>query len=147
DGRGGHPPPGHAAGDHHLDGEAPRARARRAVGRRSVMSTQMESWSWPPRYDDSYRPDPKSRFWFPVRETMDPGARERAILGRLREITSYAYARSPFYKAKWDQAGFHPEQITSLEAFEEKCPTINKADLRASQAKKPPFGEYVCVEE
>lgn len=112
-----------------------------------MSANEMESWSWPPRYDESYRPDPKSRYWFPKRETMDPGARDRAILARLREICGYAYARSPFYKAKWEQAGFHPEQITSLEAFEEKCPVINKADLRAAQARKPPFGDYLCVDE
>ncbi|KPK33696.1 MAG: phenylacetate--CoA ligase, partial [Betaproteobacteria bacterium SG8_40] len=30
----------------------------------------MEDWSFPPRYDNSYRPVPSSRYWFPVRETM-----------------------------------------------------------------------------
>src|SRR6266571_1024111 len=109
--------------------------------------SEMESWSWPPRYDDNYRPDPRSRYWFTKRETMDPGERERAILGRLREICDYAYANAPFYRAKWDDAGFHPDQITSLEAFETTCPVIAKADLRKAQERKPPFGDYLCVPE
>jgi phenylacetate-CoA ligase len=105
----------------------------------------MEQWSWPPRYDDGYRPDPSSRYWFPVRETMDPGARERAIVERLREVCRYAREHAPFYRAKWDEAGFHPDQITSLEAFERRCPVVRKADLRRAQERDPPFGDYACV--
>jgi phenylacetate-CoA ligase len=109
--------------------------------------SDMEFWSWPPKYDESYRPAPSSRYWFSRRETMDAGERERAILGRLREICNYAYATAPFYRAKWDEAGFHPDQIKSLEAFETKCPVITKADLRQAQERKPPFGDYLCVPE
>jgi phenylacetate-CoA ligase len=107
----------------------------------------MEQWSWPPRFDESYRPDAKSRYWFPKRETMDPADREKAILQRLKEVCAYAYEKSPFYKMKWDEAGFHPRMITSLEAFEQKCPVIAKADLRRAQERKPPFGDYLCVDE
>ena len=109
--------------------------------------SQMESWSWPPRYDDNYQPDPKSRFWFPVRETMHPGERDRAIAERLREVCRYAYERAPLYRAKWSEAGFHPDQIRSLEDFESRCPVITKADLRRAQDRTPPFGDYVCIPE
>jgi phenylacetate-CoA ligase len=105
----------------------------------------MESWSWPPRYDDAYRPDAASRYWFPRRETMDPGDRERAIVQRLREVCRYAYERAPMYRTKWDDAGFHPDHITSLEAFESKCPVLTKADLRRAQERTPPFGDYLGV--
>lgn len=110
------------------------------------MST-MEAWSWPPRYDDSYRPDAASRYWFPVRETMDPGARDAAIVQRLREVCAYAYQGCDFYRHKWDEAGFHPSQIHSLEDFERRCPVVTKADLRAAQHRAPPFGDYLCVPE
>jgi phenylacetate-CoA ligase len=104
----------------------------------------MESWSFPPAYDPNYLPEPNQRYWFVERETMAPAAREKAIVERLREVMRYAYANAPFYKAKWDEAGIHPNHITSLEAFE-KVPVVTKAELRASQAKAPPFGEYLCV--
>ena len=107
--------------------------------------SEMESWSWPPRYDETYRPPEKSRYWFPKRETMAPGDREKAIVARLREVCSYAYQSSNFYQTKWDEAGFHPDQVKSLEAFESKCPVIAKADLRKSQERHPPFGDYLCV--
>src|SRR2546423_1159415 len=35
--------------------------------------SEMEYWSWPPRYDDSYRPEAGSRYWVPRRETMPAG--------------------------------------------------------------------------
>jgi phenylacetate-CoA ligase len=106
---------------------------------------QMEDWSFPPRYDNSYRPDPSSRYWFPVRETMPAADRDAAILKRLREVCTYAYQHAAFYKSKWDEAGFHPDQLRSLEDFEDKVPVITKSDLRASQAKVEPFGDYLCI--
>jgi len=107
--------------------------------------SEMESWSWPPRYDESYRPPAGQRHWFPRRETMPAADREKAIVQRLRDLCSYAYQKAPFYRARWDQAGFHPDQIKSLEDFESKCPVIHKADLRKSQEKHPPFGDYLCI--
>lgn len=86
----------------------------------------MEFWSFPPAYDPAYRPDPKSRYWFPKRETMPAGEREKAILARLREVMTYAYAHAPFYRRKWDQAGIHPDHVKSFEDFE-RVPVVTKA--------------------
>ena len=107
--------------------------------------SELESWSWPPRYDETYRPAAGSRYWFPKRETMPAADREKAIVQRLRELCAYAYEKAPFYRTRWDQAGFHPDQIKSLEDFESKCPVIHKADLRKSQEQHPPFGDYLCI--
>ncbi len=104
----------------------------------------MEAWSFPPDFDANYLPDPSSRYWFAQRETMPSAERERAILARIREVMRYAYASSPFYRHKWDEAGIHPDHITSLEKFE-AVPVVTKAELRAAQAKAPPFGDYLCV--
>ena len=106
----------------------------------------MEDWSFPPRYDPDYMPDADSRFWFPERETMAPGEREAAIVARLRQVMAHAYQHAPFYRRKWDTAGVHPDHITSLEAFE-KVPVVTKAELRESQARAAPFGDYLCVPE
>ncbi len=108
---------------------------------------EMEFWSWPPRYDNAYRPDPSSRYWFPTRETMDPGERERAIAQRLRQLCAYVYEHAPFYRSKWNEAGFNPDQVRSLDDFEDKCPVITKADLRKAQERAEPFGDYLCVPE
>ena len=105
----------------------------------------MECWSYPAAYDESYLPPSDSTYWFPRRETMPPAQRDAAILERLQHVCAYAYANSPFYKSKWDAAGFHPSHVTSLEAFEDKCPVVTKKELRESQAAKPPFGDYLCI--
>jgi phenylacetate-CoA ligase len=107
---------------------------------------EMESWSFPPSYDAAYRPPPDSRYWFPVRETMDPGAREQAIVERLRQVMTYAYATAPFYRKKWDDAGVHPDHIRTLEDYE-RVPVVTKAELREAQARREPFGDYLCIGE
>ncbi|MCC7115590.1 MAG: phenylacetate--CoA ligase family protein [Burkholderiales bacterium] len=105
----------------------------------------MEQWTFPPAYDPDTLPDPNSRYWFPVRETMPAADRERAILGRLKEVTRYAWDHAPFYRRKWEEAGFHPDQLRSLEDFESRVPVVTKKDLRDAQTRVPPFGDYVCV--
>jgi phenylacetate-CoA ligase len=105
----------------------------------------MEQWSFPPRYDADYLPPAGARYWFRERETMDAGQRERLILERLKVLTRYAWDRSPFYRRKWEQAGFHPDQLRSLEDFESRVPVIAKADLRDAQSRVPPFGDYLCI--
>jgi phenylacetate-CoA ligase len=107
----------------------------------------MENWAFPPAYDDSYLPQAGSRYWFPQRETMHPAEREKAILSRLREVCVYAYDNAPFYRRKWDAAGFHPSTLKSLEDFESRVPIVTKAELRAAQSASPPFGDYLCVPE
>ena len=104
----------------------------------------MECWSFPPRYDESWAPPPDVRYWFPERETMDPGAREAAIVERLRAVMEHAWTHSAFYRRKWDAAGVHPGHVTSLEAFE-RVPAVTKAELRAAQSEHPPFGDYLCI--
>jgi phenylacetate-CoA ligase len=106
----------------------------------------MEAWSWPPRFDDSYRPDPSERYWFPVRETMDPGLREAAILERIQQLMRYAWERAPFYRRKWSEAGISPDSVRSLDQFE-RVPVVTKAELRAAQAEHEPFGDYLCIGE
>ena len=107
----------------------------------------MESWSFPPAYDEDYLPAPDSRYWFPRRETMPAAEREKAILERLQQVCAYAYEHAPFYRRKWDEAGFHPSHLKSLEDFEAKVPVVQKKDLREAQARTPPFGDYLCIPE
>lgn len=106
----------------------------------------MENWSFPAVYDENYFPAAGERYWFKTRETMPAGDRERAILERLQIVCAYAYEHAPFYKRKWDDAGFHPSKLRSLEDFE-KIPVVQKKDLREAQARVPPFGDYLCVPE
>jgi phenylacetate-CoA ligase len=104
----------------------------------------MESWSWPPAYDDSYQPPADQEYWFPERETMDAEEREAAILTRIQQVMNYAYEHAPFYREKWDEAGLEVGDIKSLRDFE-AVPVVKKEELRVAQAEHPPFGNYLCV--
>jgi phenylacetate-CoA ligase len=106
----------------------------------------MEQWSMPPRYDDGYMPDPSEPYWFPVRETMDPDARDEAVLERIRDVMTYAYERAPFYRRTWDAAGVRPDDICTLADFE-RVPVVTKSELRQAQEDHQPFGDYLCIPE
>jgi phenylacetate-CoA ligase len=111
-----------------------------------VPEAAMESWSWPPRYDESYLPPASQPHWFPHRETMAPGVRDAAILGRIRQVMAHAFENSPFYRRKWGEAGIHPSGIRTLEDFE-RVPPVTKLEIRAAQEASPPFGDYLCIPE
>ena len=111
----------------------------------STTQSEMESWSWPPRYDADYRPSADQEHWFPVRETMDPEQRDEKILERIQQLMSYAWEHAPFYRHKWSQAGLEPGDITSLEIFE-TVPVIKKEELRTDQAENEPYGSYLCID-
>jgi phenylacetate-CoA ligase len=60
---------------------------------------------WPPVYNENYRPDPSSPYWFPDLETMDPAERDQTIiLPKLQAQLNYAYKHSNLYRKKWDAA-------------------------------------------
>jgi phenylacetate-CoA ligase len=113
---------------------------------RTSWVEDLESWAWPPRYDDDQLPPRDQAHWFPRRETMPPADRDAAVLARIREVMAYAHERSPFYRRKWDEAGIHPSHIRSLEDFE-RVPPVTKLELRAAQEQHPPFGDYLCIPE
>ncbi len=100
---------------------------------------------WPPRYDPAYRPDPGAEHWFPELECMDARARDGLVLAKLRRQVEYAWERSAFYRKKWEAARVSPATLKALDDLV-RFPVVQKAELRASQAAAPPFGEYLCVE-
>jgi len=100
---------------------------------------------WPPRYDPSYIPSPASNFWNKELETMDPEEREqKVILPKLQAQLKYAYEKSPLYRRKWGSASIKPEDIQSLEDFEQ-IPFLTKEEIRQDQRETPPFGSNLCV--
>lgn len=63
-------------------------------------------------------------------------------LGRMKWSLGHAYANSPFYKERFDEAGVHPDDLTDLSDLA-KFPFTNKADLRATY----PFGMFAVPRE
>lgn len=63
----------------------------------------------------------------------------------LRETLVWVYERSPYYRRRFSEAGFHPGDLRNYEEFRRRVPRTAKADLVANQAGHPPFGEFITV--
>ena len=81
---------------------------------------------------------------FPLEAIEKAGVDElRALqLQRLQSTLAHAYANSPVYRRKFDEAGVHPADCRSL-ADLAKFPFTTKADLRGSY----PFGMFAVPRE
>jgi phenylacetate-CoA ligase len=86
----------------------------------------------------------KVLMWKPELETMP---REKLLAYQLelfRKQMAYVYARAPFYRKKFDEAGVRPEDIRTLEDVS-RVPLTAKEELRLSQERHPPYGDFHCI--
>jgi phenylacetate-CoA ligase len=72
-----------------------------------------------------------------------PDQIERKQLQRLKEEAYRAYS-IPFYQRLWDKAGFHPDQISTIEDLS-KAPYYTIDHIRESLEIAPPYGDYQGV--
>ncbi len=68
---------------------------------------------------------------------------EHKQLVRLKERAHAAY-QVPFFRRRWDEAGFHPDDIHTLEDLW-KAPLYTVDDIRKSIEEHPPWGDYQGV--
>jgi phenylacetate-CoA ligase len=73
----------------------------------------------------------------------DPDTIARRQLQRLKEKARQAYA-VPFFKERWDAAGFSPDDIRTLDDLW-KAPSYTVDDIRKSIDAHPPYGHYQGV--
>jgi phenylacetate-CoA ligase len=74
----------------------------------------------------------------------DPESIERRQLLRLRERAAQAW-RVPFFRRRWEAAGFHPDQLRTLEDLW-RAPSYTVDDIRRSIEEHPPLGDYQGVD-
>lgn len=86
------------------------------------------------------------QYWDEKLETQSRAEWDALKLGLLQRHLRHAYENSPFYKASFDAAGAHPDQVKSL-ADIRRFPFIEKRILRERQEAVPPFGDLVAVPE
>lgn len=70
-------------------------------------------------------------------ETMPEKKMKELQLERLKWSVRHAYDNVPFYKKKYDEAGFHPDQLKSLDDMR-RIPFLTKQDMRNNY----PFGLF-----
>jgi phenylacetate-CoA ligase len=69
---------------------------------------------------------------------------EALQLSLFKRKMQYVYDNSPMYRRKYDQVGIKPDDIGSLEDIL-RVPFTEKEDLRESQERHPPWGDFVCI--
>jgi len=83
-------------------------------------------------------------FWNPKTETM-PREQLRALqLAKLKRHCEWAAARSPFHRRKFEQAGFSPDQLRSLDDLR-RIPVMTRAEWMDCQAENPLFGDLITT--
>lgn len=71
---------------------------------------------------------------------LPPEEIEARQLSALRARAERAYT-VPFFRRRWDEAGFHPDQLTSLDDLS-RAPAYTVDDIRKSIEDHPPLGDY-----
>ncbi|OBB99682.1 MULTISPECIES: phenylacetate--CoA ligase family protein [unclassified Gordonia (in: high G+C Gram-positive bacteria)] len=79
-------------------------------------------------------------FWNPKTEQLDRSELDSLQLTKLRRLTEWAAARSPFYQRSFAAAGFAPEQLKTR-ADINRIPFLTREDWMHSQEQCPPYGE------
>jgi len=94
------------------------------------------------------RPSPPSdqKYWDEALETQPRAAWDALKLQLLQKHLAHAYKNSPYYRASFDAAGVHPDQVKSLDDIR-RFPFIDKQILRERQLAVLPFGDLVAVPE
>ncbi len=85
-------------------------------------------------------------YWDEALETQPRADWDALKLQLLQKHLLHAYTHSPHYRASFDAAGVHPEEVRSLDDIR-RFPFINKQTLRDRQLAVPPFGDLVAVPE
>ncbi|RJR30911.1 MAG: phenylacetate--CoA ligase family protein [Desulfobacteraceae bacterium] len=86
----------------------------------------------------------QGRFWNKEVECLELEKARRLQEERFLSIVKWAYAKTPFYKRKFDEAGITPDDIRSVNDVV-KIPFTKKDDLRISQENQPPYGEHCAL--
>ncbi len=82
-------------------------------------------------------------FNIPV-ETMAPHELKLLVWEKLTRQLDYLYRHSPFYRDIFDERGLRPEQIKDEQDLS-RLPFTTKDELRASQERYPPLGDYMAA--
>ena len=80
--------------------------------------------------------------WNEKAECMDQDERREIQLSLLQKQVKRVYENVPFYRKKFDDAGFHPDDLKTLDDIS-KIPFTTKDDLRQAY----PFGLFAVPED
>ena len=85
-----------------------------------------------------------SPYWNPKTETLDRERLGALQLAKLRRQCEWASARSPWYRRRFEEERFRPEQLISLDDSR-RIPLLTRDDWMTSQEASPPYGEIPVI--
>jgi phenylacetate-CoA ligase len=94
-------------------------------------------------YGEIVRLFPPAPEFFTTTWFDDPETIARTQLSRLQARAWQTY-RVPFFRRRWDEAGFHPSSLRTLEDLW-RAPFYTVDDIRQSIEDHPPWGDYQGV--
>lgn len=84
-------------------------------------------------------------YWNPLLETLPREKIRDLQLRKFKRIFRWAYERSKFHRALYEEAGVGPDDIRSFEDVQ-RVPVVDKSMMRDIQRKDPfPYGDALCV--
>jgi phenylacetate-CoA ligase len=86
------------------------------------------------------RERPQRGYWNPATETMPRHELERLQWQKLRTALEHAYQGSPFWRDRMDRNGCRPDQLSSIEDYSRRFPTLTRDDITDAEATDPPYG-------
>ena len=86
-----------------------------------------------------------SPYWNPKNETLPREELQALQLYKLRRMCDWAYATSAFHRRKFDEAGFKPEQLQSLDDLR-RVPFMTREEWMDNLMEHPLFGDIVATD-
>ena len=83
--------------------------------------------------------------WNEAMEAVSPREQNDMERDLLMKQIRYVYERSDFYKAKFKEVGLTADDITRVEDLA-KLPFTTKSELRKSQERRSPFGDFLAAD-
>lgn len=83
-------------------------------------------------------------YWNPAIETMSTLDLRDMQGSKLREQLRYVVERSPFYRRKFEEAGFDAGRVGDVGDLS-RAPFTHKEELREGQLEDPPLGEHAAA--
>src|SRR5688572_2881689 len=88
----------------------------------------------------------RARYWNEYTETMPRDELDALHLAKLKKLVRYAYDHSAFYRQRFEEVGFEPRHIGTLEDFKRLVPLTDKSDFIHLQQQNPPYGDTIALD-
>lgn len=86
-----------------------------------------------------------SEYWNPKNETLPREELQALQLLKLRRMCEWAYTNAPFHRRKFDEAGFQPEQLKTLDDIR-RIPFMTREEWMESIFETPMFGDLTTTD-